>query len=276
VPVVSIDGRIVSPEQATVSVFDRGFLYGDGLFETFRTWDGAAVDAAEHLARLRHSAQALQLKVGAIEIDAAIAAAGQGDHRVRVIVTRGEGALGARLGALGPGRTIVIVEPLGALPGELAAVVVDLPLARRREGHKTLAYLDSLIARELAAAAGADEALRCDAEGYVAEGSTSNVFVVEGERVVTPSVDGGALAGVTRGQVIAWWPGVSERRLTVDELRAADEIFVTSAVRGVVAVTQLDGVARPAGPVTARIADAHARKLRERAKQFAAQRHGRG
>ena len=250
--IVSIDGQIVPPEQATVSIFDRGFQHGDGLFETFRTWDGVAVTWPEHEARLRRSAAALRLPVAAaIEVHPAIEAAGGGDQRVKVIVTRG-------------GRTIVIVEPLGPLPTEVAAAVVDLPLARRREGHKTLAYVENRIARDLAIAAGADEAIRLDADGLVAEGSSSNVFVVEGEAILTPPEGNGLLPGITRGHVLAL--GARERRISVAELRAADEVFVTSAIRGVVAVTRLDRVARGPGPVTARIAATYERQIRERAR----------
>lgn len=254
---VSIDGRIVAPEQATVSIFDRGFQHGDGLFETFRTWNGVAVTWPEHEARLRRSAAALRLAVGELDVNPAIGAAGPGEHRVKVIVTRG-------------GRTIVIVEPLGPLPTEVRAAVVDYPLARRREGHKTLAYVENLIARELAVAAGADEAIRLDADGFVAEGSMSNVFVVEREAVFTPPLGTGILPGITRAHVLAL--GARERRISVDELRSADEIFVTSAVRGVVAVTQLDGDARALGPVSARIAASYARVMTERARYFDAKR----
>ena len=247
---MSIDGVIVPPEQAAVSIFDRGFQHGDGLFETFRTWDGVAVTWPEHEARLRRSAAVRRLVVGEIGVHPAIAAAGAGDQRVKVIVTRG-------------GRTIVIVEPLGPLPTEVAAAVVDFPLARRREPHKTLAYVENLIARDLAIAAGADEAIRLDADGFVAEGSMSNVFVVDGDDVLTPPLGNGVLPGITRAHVLAL--GARERRITVDELRAADEIFVTSAIRGVVAVTRLDGDGRVAGPKTARIAAAYVREMRQRA-----------
>ena len=258
---VSIDGVIVPPEQATISIFDRGFQHGDGLFETFRTWGGVAATWPEHEARLRKSAAVLRLPVGAIDVNPAIVAAGSGDHRVKVVVTRG-------------GRTIVIVEPLGPLPTELAAAVVDLPLARRRDGYKTLAYVENLLARDLAVAAGADEAIRLDADGFVAEGSMSNVFVVESGEVVTPPLGTGILAGITRGHVLAL--GARERRITVDELRAADEIFVTSAIRGVVAVTRLDRTTRPKGPVTSRVTDAYLREIADRVQYFDAKRPDRG
>lgn len=262
--IVSIDGVIVAEQQATVSIFDRGFLYGDGLFETFRTWDGVAVDWPEHRARLAASAAALQLHVGDIDVDTAIAAAGGGDLRVKVIVTRGPGAPGVRFGTLGPGRVIVIAEPLGEPPRAITAAIVDLPLARRREAHKTLAYVENLIAREMAAPA--DEGIRLDADGFVAEGAMSNVFVVEGGIAYTPPLGTGVLGGVTRAHVIAL--GARERAVTVRELRSADELFVTSAIRGVVAITQLDGDARIAGPVTADLAASYERRMRERAQHL--------
>jgi len=269
--IVSIDGQIVAPEQATVSIFDRGFLYGDGLFETFRTWDGVAVDAAEHLARLRASASALDLRLGGIDIAPALSAAGEGEQRIKIIVTRGPGGPGVRFGTLGPGRTIVIVEPLGELAETVTAAIVAHPVAPRAHAHKTLAYLDSLVAGELARVAGADEAIRLDVQGDVCEGATTNVFVVEGGRVITPARGMGALPGVTRAQVIALG-GVREERVSVDRLRNADELFVTSAVRGVVGIERLDDDARSVGPVTKRLRTAHRDEMQRRAKQIVAER----
>ncbi len=269
---VSIDGILVAPEQATVSVFDRGFLYGDGVFEVFRTWDEVAVDLDAHLARLFTSAAALGIK----SLDRArvthavqhtLKNSGPGEHRIRVVLTRGPGALGARPDALGPGRTIVIVEPLPAQPSELSLAVVDWPLPRRSgAAHKALAYLDHILARELAASAGADEAVRLGADGDVVECATSNIFIVTAGTVVTPPVEIGILPGVTRARVLAACKAlgiaVQERRLALTELQGADEVFVTSAVRGVVAVTRLDGVARAAGPITARVLAAYLAGLR--------------
>lgn len=269
---VSIDGLLVAPEQATISVFDRGFLYGDGVFEVLRTWDEKLVDLDAHLARLLASAAALGLRgPGPSQVAHAVrhtvASAGPGEHRVRVILTRGPGPLNARPETLGPGRTIVIVEPLPAQPSELSLAVVDFPLPRRRgPGHKTLAYLDHVLARDLAAAAGADEAVRLGPDGDVAECASSNVFVVARCAVATPPVELGILPGVTRARVLAACAGcgipATERRLELAELYAADEIFVTSALRGVVPVTRLDGTARPTGPITARIRAAYLAGLR--------------
>ena len=262
--VISIDGLLVPPEQATISVLDRGLLYGDGCFEVLRTWSGAAVDLAAHLDRLYGALQHMQLR--AIErgelaaaVDRTIAAAGPGDHRVRIVITRGPGGLGAHTVSLGPGRAIVIVEPLGDQPREISAAIVDWPLPRRRgHAHKTLAYLDHVIARDLARAAGADEAIRLDAEGRAVEGATSNLFAVIGGAVVTAPVDGGLLPGVVRGRVLAACGReripAREDAFTVAALRSAEEIFVSSSLRGVVAVTRLDGVERVAGPLAGQIA----------------------
>jgi branched-chain amino acid aminotransferase len=259
---VSIDGVLGPPEQARISIFDRAFLFGDGVFEVLRTWDEALVDLDAHLDRLYASAVWLGLKTMerdrlAEAVTRTLANAGPGEQRVRIVLTRGPGPLLARPEALGPGRAIVIVEPLPAQPTEVSLALVDWPLPRRiGPGHKTLAYLDHIIARDLAAAAGADEAVRLGADGEVLEGATSNLFAVLGGVVVTPQL-AGVLPGVTRGRVLAACAAAGiashEVRLTVEELRSADEIFITSAVRGVVAVTRLDGVVRPPGQTTARV-----------------------
>ncbi|HEX4452628.1 MAG TPA: aminotransferase class IV [Kofleriaceae bacterium] len=257
---ISIDGELVDRERATISVLDRGLLYGDGVFEVFRA--GFAVDA--HLDRLYASAAVLELRVMPRDVLApaiamTIAAAGEGEHRVRVIVTRGPGALTARLGELGPGRAIVIVEPLPPQPRELSAVTIDR--AWLGAGHKTLAYLDHVIARELATAGGADEAVRIDRDGNVSEGATSNLFAVVEGAVVTPALAGGVLPGITRSHVLAICArlAIPARELAIsrESFAVADELFATSALRGVVPITRLDGVPRAAGPVTARIAAAY-------------------
>jgi len=270
---VSIDGMLVAPDQARVSVFDRGFLFGDGVFEVFRTWDEVAIDLEVHLDRLFASAEALKLRTLAREhvAEAAqrtLANSGPGEKRVRIVLTRGPGALLARPTALGPGRAIVIVEPLPAQPSEVALAVVDWPLPRRTgAAHKTLAYLDHILARELAADAGADEALRRGADGDIVECATSNIFIVSAGTVATPPVDIGILPGVTRARALAACRDAkiqtAERRIAPPELFGADEIFVTSAVRGVVPVTRLDGVPRATGPVTARVIEGFLAGLRQ-------------
>ena len=281
--VISIDGALVAPEQATISVLDRGLLYGDGCFEVLRTWGGAPRELDAHLDRLYETAAVLELAAlprpqlaEAVRAAVRAAAAGGGEHRIRIMLTRGPGSLAARPAELGPGRAIVIVEPLPPQPAELSLAAVDWPLpARRGRGHKTLAYLDAVIAHELARAAGADEAIRLVAGdggggggdgGLVAEGATCNLFAVRGGEVATPPVDRGALPGIVRARVLAICArdGIParERPLPLRELREADEVFATSSLRGVVPVTRLDGAPLARGPVTTQIADAYAAAMR--------------
>ena len=280
---VSIDGVLVPAEEASISVFDRGLLYGDGCFEVLRTWEGIAVDLAAHLDRLYATAKFLQLQMlerSVVEeaVYKTIAAAKLQlpviepetipDHRVRILATRGPGGLAQPFADLGRGRTIVIVEPLPPPPAELSLAIVDWPIVRG--GHKTLAYLDPLIARELARAASADEAVRLDPKGNVVEGATCNVFVVERSgaktTVATPRLDEGALPGIVRARVL-WLckqEGLVavERVISVRDLRSADEVFVTSSLRGVVPVTRIDGASRSSGPITTTLWRAYQRAMR--------------
>ncbi|MDQ3369245.1 MAG: aminotransferase class IV [Myxococcota bacterium] len=269
---VSIDGVLVAAADARISVFDRGLLHGDGCFEVLRTWNGVAQDLEAHLDRLYETARFLVLRtLERTKLNDAVyrtlGAAGPGEHRIRIVVTRGEGPFGARLSELGPGRAIVIVEPLPELPTDITLAVVDWPMARRdQRGHKTLSYVDHLIARELARAASADEAVRLDDDGNVVECATSNLFVVAGDAVSTPPVDRGGLPGIVRDRILGLCSGEEltsrVRDLTVRDLRAADELFVTSSLRGVVPVTRLDGIPVTAGPVTARLARAYEQLMR--------------
>jgi len=266
-----IDGVLVEQERATISVLDRGLLYGDGLFEVLRTWNGRAVDLDAHLDRLEDSARWLRLPVDraaivdavAIALDAATNAATD-DHRIRIMVTRGPGGVAVPMASAGPGSTIVIVEPIGALPETTSLAIVDWPLPRRTgRGHKMLAYLDHVIAREMARERGAGDAVRLDADGKIAEGGTSNVFCVRGGEVLATD-GGGVLPGVTAARVAA----ICRRTdipvvvgpIAVQAFLGADEVFVTSAVRGVVPVTRIisDGEhTLPVGEVTRRIRAAY-------------------
>lgn len=315
VTAISIDGRVVDAANATISVLDRGLLYGDGAFEVLRTWGGVPVDLPAHLDRLYATVAAMGLRAmpramlevvvertiaaaavphpsgaGRVEHGATVTARveaeiavertssaaaaertssiagvigpgpGATEHRIRIVLTRGPGGLGAETASLGPGRVIVIVEPLAAQPVEVSAAIVDWSLPRRTgPAHKTLAYLDHVIARDLARAAGADEGIRLDAEGRAVEGATSNLFAVVAGAVVTAPTASGVLPGIVRGRVLAACAreGIPAREaaIAVDELRGATEVFVTSSLRGVVPVTRLDGAARAAGPITARIAE---------------------
>lgn len=266
--IASIDGTIVTPEQARVSVYDRGFLYGDGVFETLRTYGGAPFALEEHLDRLDASARTIGVTLPVSrpvlerEITDALAAAGNPESYARVMVTRGQGPLGLDPGNATTPLRVILVEPLSPLPASIyreGVAVITLRTERAADaapGAKVVNYLASMLALARAKAAGAHEALLLDAEGYVTEGTTSNFFLVVNGALLTPP-KGAILAGITRAHVIA----VAERQGLVvtygaigkNDLSGASEAFLTSSLREIVPVVRIDGApvgSGAPGPVT--------------------------
>ncbi|HEY0137254.1 MAG TPA: aminotransferase class IV [Nannocystis sp.] len=270
---LSTAGRPLDPAEATVSVFDRGFLYGDSVYETMRTAGGHAVEMTRHLDRLRRSAAGIGLEIpfADAELRAAIAethaASGNPDSYVRVIVTRGAGPLQLDPRVVASPLLVVLVQEL-KLPAPalyetgLSVRIVDIHKTSARSLDPTLKtgnYLNSIQALRQAAESAAEDAIMCNAAGHVAEGATSNVFMVKDGRVVTPSLATGLLEGITRALVMRLAADLAmpcgEGVVWPDELRAADELFLTSSVRGLMPVTTLDGkpVGAGPGPVTRRL-----------------------
>jgi branched-chain amino acid aminotransferase len=274
--VVNMDGALVSPDRATVSVFDRGFLYGDSVYEVIRTYGRRPFEVERHLARLDRSAARLGLALPwdaartRAEIVRTLEACGDGgapdpdvapwnagELSLRVIMTRGAGELGLDPAlAMGP-RAIVIASPLHAPPlaayrdgvgCRIVGVRHDAPEAVDTTA-KTGAHLSNVLAVAEARAAGAHEALLLDRDGFVTEGASSNVFIIREGRLETPPLAAGILEGVTRALVLGLARGaglaVREAPLRPGDLEAADEIFITSTAREVLPVTRLD--ARPVG-----------------------------
>lgn len=270
---VFVDGKVVPPDQAMVSVFDRGFLYGDSVYEVMRTVRGRPLELDPHLDRLGRSADAIALALPPraeilAAIDRTLAEAGNPDSYLRIIVTRGAGPISLDPAAADRPRLIVIVKHL-ELPdarcysdGVHVAVVSVLRNLRRAVDPKVKSgnYLNNVLALAEAKRSGAYEALMCDHKGHLAEGSTSNFFFVRDGAVLTPALDVGILEGITRGRVMtiareAGYP-VTEAVLSPDELPSFDEIFLTSSVRGLVPVVRVDDQpvrdGKP-GPITRRI-----------------------
>ena len=258
---VYVNGEVVPREDAKVSPFDRGFLYGDGLFETIRAYAGVPFMLDAHLHRMGASAAALGIPMPErAELGEAVTRLIElnqlGDAYVRITVTRG-----LHTGALAPAEpaeptVLVEARKLHPYPPELyangATVVVsslrhdsDSPLRR----HKTTNYLLSILAKREARERGADEALLLDAAGHVAEGTTSNIFCVRrhGGRdstLLTPPLDMNILPGITRATVLDLAPeaGIEtgETRFTLDDLCSADEIFLTNSLMEVMPVRSVD------------------------------------
>lgn len=281
---LSTHGRVLDPEHATISVFDRGFLYGDSVYETLRTAGEGVFELEPHLQRLRRSAAGIAFELPFSDADIAdaiaqsLAAAKNPKSRVRVIVTRGTGPIALDTRVAESPVLVVLVTPLEELSlaermQGISAIVVDRQDFFRQGliGLKTGNYLGNILALHQAHEEGADDAILCNAEGQVAEGSTSNLFLVIDGRVCTPSIASGLLAGITRDLVIRLLDTrlglqVVERAVQGDELARADELFLTSSIRGVMPVTKLDGVAvgdGTAGPLTRRVIDVYETFLSE-------------
>src|SRR5262249_41434899 len=210
----SINGVIHKPEEAKVSVYDRGFLYGDGVFETIRTYGGEPFALDEHIARLARSADKVGIVMPieapalSLEVRRAVRAARNAEGSARIILTRGEGPLGLDPAlALSPLR-VILVEPLIPLPvalyrdGAKVSLVQTSRAADAAPGAKVSNYLGSMLALKQAKAVGAHEALIVGVEGAIVEGATSNLFGVRGGALVTPPEEAGILAGSTRARVL--------------------------------------------------------------------------
>jgi branched-chain amino acid aminotransferase len=267
---VSIDGVLFPPEDAKVSVFDRGFLYGDSVFETIRTYGGEPFALAEHLARLTLSASrvgiAMPIAISdlAMEARVAVRAARNAESYARVMLTRGSGPVGLDPALAGAPLRVILVEPLTPLPAAVYREGVGVVTVRTeraadatRGSAKVGNYLASLLALRDARSRGAHEALILDAAGDVLEGTTSNVFVVRAGDLITPPEQAGILLGITRAQILELcaergFP-VRQAPLKPADLVGADEVFICSSMREIVPVVRVDdhvvANGRP-GPVT--------------------------
>jgi branched-chain amino acid aminotransferase len=272
--VVMINGELRPPEAQVISVFDRGFLYGDSVFETLRTYRGVPFELHEHLARLARSASLvfieLPISLDALEAELlrALHAAQNPESYIRLMVTRGQGALGLDPGLAERPNRVMIVQPLSPPAAHLyTAGIAAISYRTQRQvdatsavGAKVGNYLVSVLAMREASRVGALEALIVDARGCVLEGGSSNVFLVERGTLVTPDVSAGVLAGITRAQVLevakTLGIGVQLRTPNLDEAYQADELFISSSIRELMPVVRLDertiGDGTP-GPVFARL-----------------------
>ncbi len=280
-----IDGRLVAPEQATVSVFDHGLLYGDGVFEGIRIYNRRAFRLAQHLDRLWDSAKAIALEIPmdrAAMVEAltgTIKANQKANGYIRLVVTRGVGDLGVDPTKCAKPTVFIIVTDIQVYPAELYARGVKvITSATRQVSHeafdarvKSLNYLKNVLAKIDANRAGAQEAILLNAEGFVGECTADNLFVVKHGALLTPSPQDGALEGITRGALLelageARIPA-REKRLTRYDVYTADECFLSGTGAEVMPIAEVDGrkigTATP-GPVTKTLSEAfHALVRRE-------------
>jgi branched-chain amino acid aminotransferase len=271
VPTIWLDGEWHERDTATVSVYDHGLLYGDGVFEGIRIYGGKIFRLKEHLDRLYDSAHAIWLTVPipkdefAAVTEEAVRRSGIREGYIRPIVTRGPGDLGLDPRKCPRPSIIIIVDTIKLWPEEvyetgLKVVTAGTPIPQRESLSprvKSLNYLAHILAKIEGTQAGADEVLMLDSSGSVAEGSGQNLFVVKQGKIRTPAAFAGILKGVTRDVVIelAVQAGydVQETILNRYDVYTADEAFFTGTAAEVVAIRQVDGRligAGKSGPVT--------------------------
>jgi len=253
-----LDDKLVDRKDAKISVFDHGLLYGDGVFEGIRVYNGRIFELEAHIKRLYESAKVIRLDVpmgkskliGAIE--KTVDANGIIDGYIRLVVTRGIGTLGLNPLICEPARLFIIADNIQLYPEELYEKGMKVISATTVRNHplslppqiKSLNYLNNILAKLEALDANVPEAIMYNHEGYVAEATGDNVFIVKEGRIYIPPVEAGALEGVTRGVVIklARTEGIDviEKNLTRCDLYVCDEFFLTGTAAEVIGIIEID------------------------------------
>ena len=281
---IYIDGKYYDQHKATVSVFDHGLLYGDGVFEGIRAYHGRVFTLAEHIERLFCSAKAILLTIPLTPEEVARVVVETcrknklRDGYIRLLVTRGTGSLGLNPLKCTKPSVIIIADKIQLYPAELYQRGLDLvtvPTVRNLHSAlnpaiKSLNYLNNILAKIEALHSGCEEAIMLNAEGYVAECSGDNIFMVKGGDLLTPPLSAGALHGITRSVVmdLARQNGlaVREPNLTRYDLFNADECFLTGTGAEIIAAVKIDGrvigSGKP-GPVTEKLVSQYRQLTRD-------------
>jgi branched-chain amino acid aminotransferase len=268
---VYISGQLYDKEDAKISVYDHGLLYGDGVFEGMRIYGGKVFRMQDHLDRLWHSAKAIWLEIPmtpealAKAVDETVAANGLVDGYVRLVVTRGAGTLGLDPNRTSQPQVIIIADKITLYPQEYYENGLEIITVSTMRNHpaalspriKSLNYLNNILAKIEGLQAGCEEALMLNHKGEVAECTGDNVFLVKRGQLLTPPIDAGILEGITRAAVIelAAEAGIAVREipLTRHDVYIADECFLTGSAAEIVPVVKVDsrriGDGRP-GPLT--------------------------
>jgi branched-chain amino acid aminotransferase len=280
---VYVNGRISDAAEATVPVFDHGFLYGEGIYETLRTYARVPFLFDRHMRRLRHSASLMALPVPYADTDllekvrqTMAAHTGLQEAYIRILLTRGVGELTYNPAATPTPTLVIIVKPFPGFPERTFTEGIRLSLVSVRRNHpqalnpmiKSNNLLNNALAMQEALPRGADEALMQNQAGELVECSQSNFFLVRKGALVTPPLTAGLLPGITREFVmeIAKEAGVpaAEARLTPADLDTADEAFITGTTREITPVVRIDdrqiGNGRP-GPITQKLLAAFRKKV---------------
>lgn len=256
---IYLNGQLVGKEQAVVSVFDHGLLYGDGVFEGIRVYGGKVFLLKDHIDRLYESAKAIRLEIPISPVAMiqatkdTVAANGIIDGYVRLVVTRGAGSLGLDIRRTSNPQIIIIADTITLYPAEIYANGMNLITASTIRNHpaalpariKSLNYLNNILAKIEGTDAGTVEALMLNHKGEVAECTGDNIFILKNGVLKTPPPDAGILEGITRNAVLqlAREAGITTQETTLirHDLYVADEMFLTGTAAEVVPVVSLDG-----------------------------------
>jgi len=268
---IYIDGKYLDEKDARISVFDHGLLYGDGIFEGIRAYNGRVFKLKEHIDRLFYSAKALLLTIPLSHADMMEAVVDTcrrnkiRDGYVRLMVTRGVGGLGLNPNRCKKPSVIIIADKIQLYPVEMyerGLEIITVPTVRNLHSAlnpaiKSLNYLNNILAKIEANNGGCEEAIMLNAEGYVSECTGDNVFIIKAGQMFTPPLSAGALYGITRSVVIEMAREgsitVSEPNLTRYDMFNADECFLTGTGAELIPVVKIDGrlvgTGKP-GPIT--------------------------
>ncbi|MBU0604938.1 MAG: aminotransferase class IV, partial [Candidatus Omnitrophica bacterium] len=255
---VWINKKLFNANEARISIFDRGFMYGDGIFETMRSYSGKVFEIDGHLDRLGLSLKTIGIKnpYSKIylkkEIYRLLGANALKDAYIRLTVTRGEGRFGIERKDRQKPNVIIFAKKFEGYPGRVYRKGISVRVVSIKQddlsplsGIKSLNFLGHIIARFQAKDAGADEAIILNTRACVAEAATSNVFTVKRGVIITPSLESGILPGITRAVIIRlakrFGLKVIEKSLPHKELLSSDEIFLTNSLAGVLPVISVDG-----------------------------------
>jgi branched-chain amino acid aminotransferase len=256
---IYLNGQFVLKQEAKVSVYDHGFLYGDGVFEGIRVYDGNVFRLDEHLDRLYYSAKSIMLEIPHTKkemTDIVVQTLQKNQLKnayIRLVISRGVGNLGLDPASCATPQVIVIAEELALFPKKLYKTGLEIVTVATRRNRpdvlspkvKSLNYLNNILVKIEASLAGVSEALMLNDQGYVAEGSADNVFIVKGNKILTPPGYIGALEGITRNAIIELADELGydmrEEPFTRHDVYVADEVFLTGTAAEVIAVVKVDG-----------------------------------